>query len=591
MQALIRTFHPLSKIEEEKLKEKLSFLTKEKEVSLRVQIDESLLGGLVIQFESTLIDLSLKEKLKKLKEQFKNYPLDKVDIDEFPDFVKKIVDFYQQKTFVFEIGRIESVKDGVAHILGMQEVRSNEMLEFEGGQEGLVLNLTREGVDALILSGGDHLKEGSLVYQTDKVMRTPVSSNMWGRVLNSLGKPIDGKGMIEEVNFVEIEQPAPALIDRASVQIPFQTGVKMIDALVPIGRGQRELIIGDRQTGKTSLITDMILSQKENNLNATSDREKIFCIYVAIGQKNGTVARFVKALEEKGALDYTLVVNASASQNAVLQYLAPYTGCAIAEYFRDKGLHVVIFYDDLSKHAVAYREISLLLRRFPGREAYPGDIFFIHSRLLERAAMLCQEKQGGSLTAIPVVETQENDVSAYIPTNIISITDGQIFLDSDLFKKGFRPAVDVRLSVSRVGGAAQIPAMKKLSAPLRLDLSRYWEVMSFSQFSSHMDDSSKKLIDKGNRLREILKQKNEDVLDFPSQVILLFAGLNGFLETLSLEEVPLFQRFILDRIPIGAVSIYKALEKEKDLSDETSQKLKNFLGTLLEEFKKQQGEA
>ncbi len=498
--------------------------------------------------------------------------------------LKEKIESYEMKADINEVGRVLSVGDGIATIYGLDNVQENEMVEFSSGIKGMALNLEEESVAVVLFGNDETVKEGDIVKRTNKIVSVPVGKELLGRVVNALGEPIDGKGKIEAQNFSNVDIKAPGIIDRKSVFEPVQTGIKIIDSLTPIGRGQRELIIGDRQTGKTSIILDTIINQKHINENATSEKEKLYCIYVSIGQKRSTVAQFVKTLKDYGAMDYTIVVAATASEAAPLQYLAPYSGCAMGEFFRDNGMHAIVFYDDLSKQAVAYRQMSLLIRRPPGREAYPGDVFYLHSRLLERAAKLNDEKGGGSLTAMPVIETQAGDVSAYIPTNVISITDGQIFLENNLFYQGIRPAVNVGISVSRVGSAAQIKAMKQVAGTMKLDLAQYREMASFAQFSSDLDASTKKLLNRGAHLTELLKQPVYHPLSVEEEVISIFAGVNGYLDNIPLKEVGKFEEKALSEIKLRHADIIIELQKNKELTEELKEKLKSFFDAFVVHF-------
>lgn len=477
---------------------------------------------------------------------------------------------------VAEVGNVLTVGDGIARVWGLDQVQVGETVLFPGDIKGMALNLEADTVGVVIFGDARQIKEGDLVRRTGTIMEVPVGKGLLGRVVDGLGVPIDGKGPLKDVGTGRVERNAPGIIERRSVFEPMQTGIKAIDALVPIGRGQRELIIGDRQTGKTSLAIDTILNQKANN-SGKPDHEKLFCIYVAIGQKRSTVAQIVKTLEDYNALEYTIVVAATASDAAPLQFLAPYVGCAMGEYFRDNGMHALIIYDDLSKQAVAYREMSLLLRRPPGREAYPGDIFYLHARLLERAAKMGDAQGGGSLTALPIVETQSGDVSAYIPTNVISITDGQIFLETDLFYKGIRPAINVGLSVSRVGSAAQIKAMKQVAGKVKLELAQYREMASFAQFASDLDISTQKQLNRGSRLTELLKQPQYTPLTVDRQVIAIFAGTHGYLDDIPLEKVTRFEEELLLSLSKDAPALLEALQKEGQISSATEKKLLQFL--------------
>src|SRR3954453_22744614 len=477
---------------------------------------------------------------------------------------------------VSEVGTVLSVGDGIARIHGLDNVQAGEMVEFDGGIKGMALNLEADNVGVVIFGSDSSIREGDTARRTGTIVDVPVGRGLLGRVVDGLGNPIDGKGPIQGAERKRVEVKAPGIIPRKSVHEPMQTGLKAIDSLVPIGRGQRELIIGDRQTGKTAIILDTILNQKA--INAGSDEsKKLYCIYVAIGQKRSTVAQIVKTLEDQGAMEYSVVVAATASEPAPLQFLAPYTGCTIGEFFRDNGMHAVIFYDDLSKQAVAYRQMSLLLRRPPGREAYPGDVFYLHSRLLERAAKMNDKEGAGSLTALPVVETQAGDVSAYIPTNVISITDGQIFLETGLFYRGIRPAINVGLSVSRVGSAAQIKAMKQVAGTIKLELAQYREMAAFAQFASDLDASTQRLLARGARLTELLKQPQFSPLPVEEQVVSIFAGVRGYLDKVKIEDVNRFEAKLLDEVRSKGANILDAIRTEKALSKETEEKLKSFL--------------
>ncbi|MAF31562.1 MAG: F0F1 ATP synthase subunit alpha [Pseudomonadota bacterium] len=468
-----------------------------------------------------------------------------------------------------EVGEVLNVGDGVARVYGLDSVKAGETVEFDGGVMGMALNLDEDNVGCVIFGEDRLIKEGSTVKRTNRIMEVPVGKGLLGRVVDGLGNPIDGKGELKDVEYRRVEVIAPGIIARKSVHEPLQTGLKAIDALVPIGRGQRELIIGDRQTGKTAVAIDAIINQK-----AGFERgEPVHCIYVAVGQKRSTVAQVVKKLEEADAMKYTTVVSATASESAPMQFIAPYTGCTIGEYYRDNGMHGLIVYDDLSKQAVAYRQMSLLLRRPPGREAYPGDVFYIHSRLLERAAKLSDELGGGSLTALPIIETQGGDVSAYIPTNVISITDGQIFLETDLFNAGIRPAINVGLSVSRVGGSAQVKAMKKVAGTLRLDLAQYREMAAFSQFASDLDASTRKLLSRGERLTELLKQKQYAPLSAAQQICSIYAGTKGYMDDVAPENIQAFEAHLLELIAASHGSILENITASGKLSDEDDAEL------------------
>jgi F-type H+/Na+-transporting ATPase subunit alpha len=477
---------------------------------------------------------------------------------------------------VAEVGTVLSVGDGIARIYGLDNVQAGEMVEFDGGIKGMALNLEADNVGVVIFGSDSTIREGSTAKRTGTIVDVPVGKALLGRVVDALGNPIDGKGPIKTTERRRVEVKAPGIIPRKSVHEPVQTGLKALDALVPIGRGQRELIIGDRQTGKTAVVLDTFINQKE--INASGDEsQKLYCIYVAIGQKRSTVAQIVRALEENGAMDYSIVVAATASEPAPLQFLAPYAGCAMGEYFRDNGMHAVIVYDDLSKQAVAYRQMSLLLRRPPGREAYPGDVFYLHSRLLERAAKMNDDNGAGSLTALPIIETQAGDVSAYIPTNVISITDGQIFLETDLFYQGIRPAINVGLSVSRVGSAAQTKAMKKVAGSIKLELAQYREMAAFAQFGSDLDAATQRLLARGARLTELLKQPQFNPMPVEEQVASIFAGTQGFIDAIDVGAVTRYEAAMLSYLRSEHGEILKTIRDTKQLDDDTAKKLKDAL--------------
>jgi|TARA_R110000751_G_scaffold54468_1_gene117193 F-type H+-transporting ATPase subunit alpha len=485
---------------------------------------------------------------------------------------------------VAEVGQVLSVGDGIARVHGLDNVQAGELVDFPGGIKGMALNLEEDNVGIVIFGSDRTIKEGDLVKRTGSIVDVPVGKEMLGRVVDALGNPIDGKGEIKTTERRLADVKAPGIIPRKSVHEPVQTGIKSIDSLIPIGRGQRELIIGDRQTGKTAIIIDTILNQKPVNDAAASDSDKMFCIYVAIGQKRSTVAQVVKVLEERGAMENTIIVAATASDPAPMQFLAPFVACAMGEYFRDNGMHATIFYDDLTKQAVAYRQMSLLLRRPPGREAFPGDVFYLHSRLLERAAKMNDENGAGSLTALPVIETQGNDVSAFIPTNVISITDGQIFLETDLFYKGVRPAVNVGLSVSRVGSSAQIKAMKQVAGSIKLELAQYREMESFAQFASDLDPATQKLLARGARLTELLKQPQYSPLKVEEQVVVIYAGVKGYLDGIAISKIRAFEEQFLSDIGSSGADILDAIRTEKVLSADTEAKLKAFLDKFAKTF-------
>jgi F-type H+-transporting ATPase subunit alpha len=506
-----------------------------------------------------------------------------IDASEISEILKSEIEGLTNEGEISEVGTVLTVGDGIARVYGLNNVQAGEMVEFPGKIKGMALNLEDDNVGVVIFGSDKSIKEGDIVKRTNSIVEVPSGKGLLGRVVDGLGNPIDGKGPLKDVKFTRAEVKAPGIIPRKSVHEPMQTGIKAIDSLIPIGRGQRELIIGDRQTGKTSVIIDTILNQKEANKNS-DESKKLYCIYVSIGQKRSTVAQIVKTLEENDALKYSIVVAATASDPAPLQFLAPYTGCAMGEFFRDNGMHAVIFYDDLSKQAVAYRQMSLLLRRPPGREAFPGDVFYIHSRLLERAAKMGDDHGAGSLTSLPVIETQAGDVSAYIPTNVISITDGQIFLETELFFKGIRPAVNVGLSVSRVGSAAQIKAMKQVSGSIKLDLAQFREMEAFSQFASDLDQSTKDLLERGRRLTEILKQPQYKPLKVEQQVLIIFAGVKGYLDKISVNDVTKFESFLLEQMQNKGKNIINKIEKEQSLNDQLEGEINVFLEKVVEDF-------
>jgi F-type H+-transporting ATPase subunit alpha len=484
---------------------------------------------------------------------------------------------------VTEVGQVLSVGDGIARVYGLDKVQAGEMVEFENGIRGMALNLETDNVGVVIFGSDRDIKEGQTVKRTGAIVDVPVGKELLGRVVDALGNPIDGKGPIKATKRSRVDVKAPGIIPRKSVHEPMATGLKSIDALIPIGRGQRELIIGDRQTGKTAIALDTILNQKPLN-EGDDESQKLYCVYVAVGQKRSTVAQFVKVLEERGALDYSIVVAATASDAAPMQFLAPFTGCAMGEFFRDNGMHAVIIYDDLSKQAVAYRQMSLLLRRPPGREAYPGDVFYLHSRLLERAAKMGDDAGKGSLTALPVIETQANDVSAYIPTNVISITDGQIFLETDLFFQGIRPAVNVGLSVSRVGSAAQTKATKKVAGKIKGELAQYREMAAFAQFGSDLDAVTQRLLNRGARLTELLKQPQFSPLKMEEQVCVIYAGVNGYLDSLPVNRVRAYEDGLLGLLRTSHADLLADIGKSKDLSDANAEKLKGIVVNYTKSF-------
>ena len=499
-----------------------------------------------------------------------------IKASEISSIIRDQINNFESQADISEVGTVLKVGDGVAQVYGLDNVQAGEMVEFTGGVQGMALNLEEDNVGIVIFGDDRGIKEGDTVKRTQKIVEVPVGKGLLGRVVDALGNPIDGKGPIQSSESSRIEVKAPGIIPRQSVSEPMQTGLKALDSLVPVGRGQRELIIGDRQTGKTAVAIDTIINQKE--INQSDDESKtLYCIYVAIGQKRSTVAQVVKTLEENGAMEYTIVVAASASDPAPLQFLAPYAGCSMGEFFRDNGMHGLIVYDDLSKQAVAYRQMSLLLRRPPGREAFPGDVFYLHSRLLERAAKMNDENGGGSLTALPVIETQAGDVSAFIPTNVISITDGQIFLETELFFSGIRPAINVGLSVSRVGSAAQTKAMKKVAGKIKLELAQYREMAAFSQFASDLDASTKQLLARGERLTELLKQDQYVPMSVADQVLSLYSGVRGFLDKIDLAKITDFQVKFLEGLRADHSDIFDEINNTGNFSDESDKKIEDYL--------------
>ena len=507
-----------------------------------------------------------------------------INPSEVTKLLKDQIKNFGEKAEVSEIGKVLSVGDGIARVFGLDNVQAGEMVEFEDGSKGMALNLESDNVGVVIFGDDRKIKEGDTIKRTNAIVDVPVGKELLGRVVDGLGNPIDGKGALSGKNRKRVEVKAPGIIPRQSVSEPVQTGLKAIDSLIPVGRGQRELIIGDRQTGKTAVAIDTIINQKEINKSG-DEKQKLYCIYVAIGQKRSTVAQIVKTLEDAGAMEYTTIVSATASDPAPLQFLAPYTGCTMGEYFRDNGMHGLIIYDDLSKQAVAYRQMSLLLRRPPGREAYPGDVFYLHSRLLERAAKLNDDNGGGSLTALPIIETQAGDVSAYIPTNVISITDGQIFLETELFNQGIRPAVNVGLSVSRVGSAAQTKAMKKVAGSIKLELAQYREMAAFAQFGSDLDASTQRLLNRGSKLTELLKQKQYSPMSVAEQVICVFCGVKGYLDDIDLKDINEFENKILAKCNSENPEILDTINKSGKLEEETEKSLIKIIEELKKNFK------
>jgi F-type H+/Na+-transporting ATPase subunit alpha len=502
---------------------------------------------------------------------------------EISAILKQQIASFGSEADVAEVGQVLSIGDGIARVYGLDKVQAGELVEFPNGEKGLALNLESDNVGVVVFGDDTHISEGDTVKRTNAIVDVPVGRGLLGRVVDALGEPIDGKGPLTDVTRARVEVKAPGIVPRRSVHEPVQTGLKAIDSLVPIGRGQRELIIGDRQTGKTAVAIDAVLNQKQIN-SGTDEKVKLYCIYVAVGQKRSTVAQIVKTLQDYGALEYSIVVAATASEPAPLQYIAPYAGCAMGEFFRDNGMHALIIYDDLSKQAVAYRQMSLLLRRPPGREAYPGDVFYLHSRLLERAAKMNEDHGAGSLTALPIVETQAGDVSAYIPTNVISITDGQIFLETELFYQGIRPAINVGLSVSRVGSAAQIKAMKQVAGRIKLELAQYREMAAFSQFGSDLDAATQRLLARGSRLTELLKQPQFSPVSVEEQVVSIFAGTRGYLDTIAVQDVGRFEASMLRELRAAHPEVLAAIRTEQEISPAVEKELSDFLDALVKTF-------
>jgi F-type H+-transporting ATPase subunit alpha len=562
-------------------KERVAKVLSEKmgcQVILETTVDPTIIGGIIVRAGDQVYDASTRRQLEKVRGELNKVEMNGQTLDKPEGITGALADKvqgYTPQVDLEEVGVIEKVGDGIATVQGMRGAMAGELVELPGGVRGMVQNLHPDEVGIVIMGGESKIKQGDIVRRTGRIMEVPVGDVMLGRIVNSLGQAIDGKGEIQALEHRCIESPAPGIADRKPVDVPLQTGIKAIDALVPIGRGQRELIIGDRGTGKSAIAIDTILNQKDTG---------VICIYVAIGQKASTVARLAKNLEERGAMSYTIIVAATAADSAPLQYLAPYAGVSMAEYFMDQGKDVLCVYDDLSKHAVAYRAMSLLLRRPPGREAYPGDVFYLHSRLLERAARRNEAAGGGSITALPIIETQAGDVSGYIPTNVISITDGQIYLEADLFYAGVRPAINVGLSVSRVGGSAQIKAMKSVAGTLRLDLAQYRELAAFAQFGSDLDKTTKAQLDRGQRMTEILKQGQYSPMPVEKQVIALYAATRGFIDDIPVEDVGRFEKELLNHISLNAPEVGESIVKEKKITPENEAALKKVINNFKQTF-------
>ena len=555
------------------LKESLRAASGGREVALDMKVDPSIIGGLIVKLGSRMVDGSLENQAQRNSTRHERGRLMDIRAAEISSILKTQIANFGAEAHVTEVGQVLSVGDGIARAYGLDNVQAGEMVEFENGTRGMALNLEADNVGIVIFGADREIKEGQTVKRTGAIVDVPIGKALLGRVVDALGNPIDGKGPINAEKRARVDIKAPGIIPRKSVSEPMATGLKAIDAMIPIGRGQRELIIGDRQTGKTAIALDTILNQKPLN-QGDDESKKLYCVYVAVGQKRSTVAQFAKVLEEHGALEYSIIVAATASDPAPMQFLAPFSGCAMGEFFRDNGMHAVIVYDDLSKQAVAYRQMSLLLRRPPGREAYPGDVFYLHSRLLERAAKLNKDNGSGSLTALPIIETQANDVSAYIPTNVISITDGQIFLETDLFYQGVRPAVNVGLSVSRVGSAAQTKATKKVAGRIKGELAQYREMAAFAQFGSDLDAVTQRLLNRGARLTELLKQPQFSPLKMEEQVCVIYAGVNGYLDKLPIDKVRPFEDGLLAFLRAKNPDILAAIRSSGDLTNDTEAKLK-----------------
>ena len=571
--AVLWSEQPLEQTTVDEIRDIIAQAFDDDEVNIETDVDTSLIGGLRLQVGDTVYDGSLAHRLNVIRNSIVSEAVPEGDVAEA---LRGRLSKEQSKLDAFQVGTVITLSDGICRVSGLSDVMAGEMLEFSGGLRGLVMDLEKDNVGVVMLSNYDNVQEGDEVRRTGKIIEVPVGEALIGRVVDALGRPVDGKGIIHATESRAIESPAPSVLMRRPVSVPMQTGIKAIDALVPIGRGQRELIIGDRQTGKTAIALDTIINQKGKDL---------ICIYVAIGQKESTVASFVNKLREHGAMDYTIVVCANASEPAPMLYIAPYSGAAMGEYFMYNGKDVLIIYDDLSKQAVAYREISLLLHRPPGREAYPGDVFYLHSRLLERAARLSEEAGGGSMTALPIIETQAGDISAYIPTNVISITDGQIFLETDLFNSGVRPAINVGLSVSRVGGSAQLGAMKQVAGRLRMDLAQYRELAAFSQFGSDLDKATRDTLHRGDRMTELLKQGQFAPMEAADQVVSIFAASEGYADDVELADIARFERELLDYVHSSYPEIKDQIMTGKKLSAEQLEKLRSVIAEFKKDFR------
>lgn len=587
LQIIIESAAPLSEGQQTYLANYIKKILLPKKTVCYFALNPDLLGGIKVHFGSALLDDSVWGKWQSIRRQIETQNLNDISVKNIPTCLLDKLSNWREKAVLTEVGSVDSIQDSVAHITGLPSAQYGEKIVFSSGAVGMVMNLNDSLVDVCLIKGGEKVQENESAYRTNAVLTIPTGMPLLGRIINPLGEPLDDKEALSG-NEKPLMQPAPSIITRYPVSKSVHTGITGIDALIPIGKGQRELIIGDRQTGKTSLILDTILAQKEYNKKHKSLFEKLFCVYVAIGQKQSSVRHFVQELKKFDALDYTCVISASASDSACLQYLAPYAGSTVAEYFRDNGMNAIVFYDDLSKHAVAYREISLLLKRPAGREAYPGDVFYLHSRLLERAAQLDENSGNGSLTAIPVIETQEGDLSAYIPTNVISITDGQIYLDNDLFNQNVKPAINVGLSVSRVGSSAQSSFMKKIAGNLKLELAQYREVLSFSQLASDLDSATHQLLERGARLTELLKQKNSQPLSLTDEALPLFAGVKGYLDELPVNQIVSFAGILRQKAHEKHPEWKQHLTSLGDLSVDEVRQLENFIQQEVITFKKDQ---
>ena len=585
VRVIVETVRPLTDAQQTLVHKKLKSLLAPKTVACFFKLNPDLLSGIRLDFGTLIVDDSVQAKLDDFVAQAKESLPSAFSAPGIMAHVEKCLKKFQNQPIVHTVGHVQSVSDGIARISGLPDLMAGELVAFESGAQGIVLNLNKDYLDVAILYGADDIQEGETVVGTHHKATVPVGFGLLGRVVNALGQPVDDLGDIVHTGYRVIQTPAPDLLSRAPVTKSVHTGILGVDALIPIGKGQRELVIGDRQTGKTTLLVDMMLSQHECNKKARSLTDKMFCVYVAIGQKQSGVQDLIQVLKKSGAIEDTIIVMAGASESAAMQYLAPYAGCAIAEYFRDNGMNAVVFYDDLSKHATAYREMSLLLRRPAGREAYPGDVFYLHSRLLERAGQMSPECGGGSLTAIPVIETQEGDVSAYIPTNVISITDGQIFLESSLFHQGIKPALNVGLSVSRVGGAAQTPIMKKIAASVKLELAQYREVLAFSQLASDLDTATQKLLNRGVRLTEVLKQVQHHPFALAEEVVRLLVGTKGYLDGIAVEDIPAFLKGLYPYVKEHAEDVVESIQIFGDVIEDEMSLLEQVLQSYAQTFK------